>query len=105
MSEETTSQETTSEEQYVSPPAEAAKQMVGEASKRVASFVARKAASTGSTAKDKVSAAGKRAAASASKKASTAGKAAMQKLVDTGIKLSQKQQAALEKVKARYDKP
>ena len=81
---------------------EAAREKVHDASKRVAHFVAEK----GSVAKDKVGQASKRVAVSVSKKvrggAATGKKVAIDKLTSAGIKISQKQQSALEKLRSKY---
>ncbi len=67
--------------------AEAAKEMVSRAGRRIARTVSRKAASQGSVVKEKL-AAGSRVA--------------MAKIASAGVKLTQKQLGALEKAKSKY---
>ena len=67
--------------------ANAAKTKVGEAGKRIAETVSKTASAQGSAVKQKLAA---------------GGKFALAKLTDAGVKLTQKQLGALEKVKSKY---
>lgn len=91
----------------------AARRKVGRAGKRVAGYVSEQAGSTGRAAKRRAKRAGTRAAGALSRRvvstrdamkrrASKAGKAAAAKLLDAGIEISRRQQAALEKLKTRF---
>ena len=69
--------------------ANAAKAKVGEAGKRIAETVSKTASAQRNVVKEKLSA---------------GGKFALAKLTDAGVKLTQKQLNALEKVKSKYSK-
>jgi hypothetical protein len=97
-------------EEIVSLNKEAARRKAKQAGKRLAGYVSEQAAAKGRAAKGKAKRAGKRAAGLVSsrvassrdavrRRASTAGKTAATKLLEAGIEISRKQQAALEKLK------
>ena len=71
----------------VSVNTEAAREKANEAGKRAAVAMSNKMASTGDAVKER---------------ATKAARAALEKLLDAGIKISQKQQMALEKLKTKY---
>ena len=94
----------------------AARRKAARAGRRVASYVSEQAAEKGSAAKRKAKSAGRKAASSVARrasaqrdalkrKASSARKAAVSRLVDKGLEVSRKQQAALEKLKERHGQP
>ena len=100
-------------EEIVSVNKEAARRKAKRAGKRVAGYVSEQVAAKGRAAKGRAKQAGKRAAGVVSRRvastgdavrrrASRAGKAAATRLLDAGIEISRKQQAALEKLKTRF---
>ncbi len=85
--------------------AEAAGEKASESARRAARFVSDKVAHHGGNAAEKTNRVGRRMAHSVSEKlrsgASKSGRAALFKLSDAGIKLTGKQQQALERLKSR----
>lgn len=79
---------------------------IDEAGRRIARYVSEQVASKGGAAKQKVSSASKRAASSLSRRVregtTKRTRAALAKLTSTGLKITEKQQAALEKFKSKY---
>ena len=99
-------------EEIVSLNKGAARRKAKQAGKRLAGYVSEQVASKGRAAKGRAKRAGRRAAGAVStrvastrdsvrRRASSAGKAAAKRLLDAGIEISRKQQAALEKLKTR----
>jgi hypothetical protein len=99
-------------EEIVSVNKGAARRKAGRAGKRVAGYVSKQVASKGRAAKGRAERAGKSAAGAVSRrvastkaavrrKATRAGRSAAAKLLEAGIELSRRQQAALEKLKTR----
>jgi hypothetical protein len=98
-------------EEIVSVNKEAARRRAKRAGKRVAGYVSEQVASKGRAAKGRARQAGTRAAGALSqrvvstrdavrRRASSVGKSAATKLLDAGIEVSRKQQAALEMLKS-----
>ncbi len=85
--------------------AEAASEKAIESARRAARIVSEKVAHHGGDAAERASSAGRRMARSVSEKlrsgASRGGRAALSKLTNAGIKLTGKQQDALERLKSR----
>ena len=94
-----------SEQTSLTRTAEAAREKASESARRTARFVSEKVAHHGGDAAERASHAGLRMAHSVSEKlrsgASRGGRAALSKLTDAGIKLTVKQQEALERLKSR----
>ncbi len=99
-------------EKIVSVNKSAVRRKARRAGKRVAGYVSKEAASKGRAAKGRAEQAGRRAAGAMSqrvastkaavrRKASRASRSAAAKLLEVGIELSRRQQAALEKLKTR----
>ena len=79
---------------------------INKAGRRIARYVSQQVASRGGAARQKVSGASKRAASSVSRRVregtTKGGRAALAKLTSAGLKITEKQQAALEKLKSKY---
>ena len=103
------SEEMVTEEIVAVAPDETSGETLGkidEAGRRIARYVSEQVASKGGVARQKAGRASKRAAGSVVRRVregtSRGGRVALSKLTSAGLKLTEKQQAALKKLKSRY---